>query len=562
MQLSRQKQRVILFLMLLFGALIIVAFVFIRFYLAPTLEKYIIDAVEKQTSGAYSISVGKTTVNPLAQHITFDDIVFKPKKETEKNPHSNLIWVKTENLTLKTGNIFSVLLRKSDTLNVEKIELRNPDITIRQHEKKDSTEKQLQSEKQTAVSLSGILLKKIRVTDGSFSFFPQKTGELKVDTFSIETSPLFIDLKEKDNSVFLSDVLQNVHISLRHTRFAVDSLHSLFVERLDYSAKKKQMTIDSLYFSPLPDKSEYAKQYGWQKKYIALHFTSLRIDSMKPMTDYNKIEAKRLNVEGLVVEVHKDKRFFLPEKHYPRYPHETIRDLQSVINVSFDTVRFKDSQVLYTQQKENQPLQKYDIKIKYGYCKNFTNDTVKLKKNDTLDIKLVSLVLGNNRFDARFSFYLLNPYLRHTVKGMYYGADFTDFNPLLKDKVNIKATGGKIEKMAFWLSANNRYCDGKVNFYYHDLEIEILKEEESGKKVNRKFLSFLLNKTRIIKKRNPEKDKALRIGEAHSSREPDKSIVNLWIKAILSGIVHSIVPDSKRDIFKYRTKFADSKNIR
>lgn len=92
-----------------------------------------------------------------------------------------------------------------------------------------------------------------------------------------------------------------------------------------------------------------------------------------------------------------------------------------------------------------------------------------------------------------------------------------------------------MQKANFKINANLRRSNGQVVFYYNDLKVNLLKEDEDGAKKKKGLLSFLAN-TILIKDENPTKGGEVRTANITFERVPQASFFNLMWKSVFVGI--------------------------
>ena len=117
--------------------------------------------------------------------------------------------------------------------------------------------------------------------------------------------------------------------------------------------------------------------------------------------------------------------------------------------------------------------------------------------------------------------------------------DMKVLNPISKSLGLVSIEQGKVQKASFNINANLRSSNGQVVFYYSDLKINLLKEDEDGQKKKKGFLSFLANNV-LIKNDNPSKGEALRIANITYERVPQASFFNLMWKSVFVGIREAV----------------------
>ena len=117
--------------------------------------------------------------------------------------------------------------------------------------------------------------------------------------------------------------------------------------------------------------------------------------------------------------------------------------------------------------------------------------------------------------------------------------DLKVLNPLSKSLGLVAIEQGKVQKASFNINANLKRSSGQVIFYYNDLKVNLLKEDEDGEKKKKGLLSFLAN-TILIKNDNPTKGESVRKANVTFEREPQASFFNLMWKSVFVGIRETV----------------------
>jgi hypothetical protein len=104
-----------------------------------------------------------------------------------------------------------------------------------------------------------------------------------------------------------------------------------------------------------------------------------------------------------------------------------------------------------------------------------------------------------------------------------------------------------IEKLDFNVNGSNYGGKGSLQFYYKNLNIQLLKKVDGKDELQKQgFISTLANNL-IIDKSNPDKKGNLRPGPIDLVREPDVSFFSFLYKALLDGLKPSVGYDKKTE---------------
>ena len=104
-----------------------------------------------------------------------------------------------------------------------------------------------------------------------------------------------------------------------------------------------------------------------------------------------------------------------------------------------------------------------------------------------------------------------------------------------------------ISKLHFNVDASNYYGKGQLEFYYTNLNVQLLKKVEGKAELQTQgFISKLAN-TLIIESANPDKKGNFRPGPINLKRDPNLSFFSFLYKALLDGLKPSVGFDKKTE---------------
>ncbi|MCY1537936.1 hypothetical protein D9M68_734540 [compost metagenome] len=216
------------------------------------------------------------------------------------------------------------------------------------------------------------------------------------------------------------------------------------------------------------------------------------------------------------------------------YPHNALKRLPFPAIV--DTVALKGVNVAYTEYNE-QTKERGTLHLKNlrGKVLNVTNDSLRLTQNNHARAELKTAIMGAASLNIAIDFNLTQAGAPFHYKGAVQPFSMTVLNPLAKPLGQIAIESGQVKRVDFDIQANERGSEGRVNFIYSDLKVNLLKKDDQGKNKEKGLLSFLAN-TLLVKNENPEKEKEARTAQVQFSRVPQASFFNLMWKSIFSGI--------------------------
>jgi hypothetical protein len=148
-----------------------------------------------------------------------------------------------------------------------------------------------------------------------------------------------------------------------------------------------------------------------------------------------------------------------------------------------------------------------------------------------------SLILGFSYNLPQFSF-----------EGSFKQFNFADLNDVIEAFVPAKISKGVVDKIEFSGIAKNNGSSGKMEFLYHDLDVELQLEDKA--KWKNSVLSFAANT--VVASSNPEsKNRPPKIVKFHTERDMNKGFINVILKSVLTGLKETVLM-SKENKKNYR----------
>lgn len=151
-------------------------------------------------------------------------------------------------------------------------------------------------------------------------------------------------------------------------------------------------------------------------------------------------------------------------------------------------------------------------------------------------VNVSAMFMGKGRLDTEFSFNLSKSNGDHRIKGRLGPLDLIELNTALVPLRAVSIRSGHIDKLTFDIWLNNDVSDGRVQFLYKDLKIDLLNEDQLARTGLGNIIKSAIANTFIIKENNPSGTNEVRMGSVHYEREKNRSIFNFWLNSILAGI--------------------------
>jgi hypothetical protein len=132
-----------------------------------------------------------------------------------------------------------------------------------------------------------------------------------------------------------------------------------------------------------------------------------------------------------------------------------------------------------------------------------------------------------------------------TVTGRTEGtSNFANLNKTVLPAIGLQFKSGRLDGLRFDIRGTPASLSGSLTMLYHDLDVELHKENQEKAKT----LSWAANA--LLKKSNPKPNGNIIVGEIQTERVYYKGLGNFLWKGVQSGIVNSLNPFGKRRIVK------------
>ena len=118
---------------------------------------------------------------------------------------------------------------------------------------------------------------------------------------------------------------------------------------------------------------------------------------------------------------------------------------------------------------------------------------------------------------------------------------------LVKPLALVHVQSADVQRLTFNVDANNYNGKGNLEFYYKNLNVQLLKKVDGKAELQKQGLISKLANTLIIKSDNPDKKGNFRPGPINLQREPTVSFFSFLYKGLLDGLKPSVGFDKKTE---------------
>ena len=246
-----------------------------------------------------------------------------------------------------------------------------------------------------------------------------------------------------------------------------------------------------------------------------------------------------LTAEGTTINIYHDRSLPSGPPKSNNFPHQLL--MNAAIPVSIKKILLRNTMVSY---EEFNPKSMHTGVVSFsnvnGEISNVTNLKEEIAQNPFTVITASADFLNEGKLDAVFRFDLANANAGNfSVDATLGNMEGAALNKITEGLALIKIKSVTVDQLKMQIKGSNKSATGNVKFAYHDLEFDILKNDE-GELKKRGLFSFIANKL-IVNKSNPGKKggqpKEVAVTQQH---DPHRSFFNLIWKTLQAGIIKTV----------------------
>lgn len=532
----------------------------------PILTEQIKTLLYKSTDSLYTISFTNVSTNILTGSATLQnvkisaDTVRYRKLIALKRAPNNLYTVTLKKLVVK--HFHPLTLYRSQKLQIEEVLFDKPEVLMmnRQFDFNENRPPRPIKSPYAFISknLKEFSIKTIRFQDASFKYINRNVDVLNVfaiDDLNITLQDLLVDSTSADDPdrIYL---LKDVIINLKDYQYQTpNKMYNIKLNQLDFRASTGRLSINKFELQPLYDEMEFGEVAGYSVDRYHIQMSNIALNGIDLPVYVSKQElrAKEMNIANGFVSVFNNdngQQHKTGEKRTGRFPHQLLQKYAPPVLV--EKINLKDVDVSYSvYNTESQQRGKISFENTSGVFKNVTNlDKIKAI-NPLMDVNLNTFLLGQGSLNLNFQFNLTAPKGDFLYNGILHSFNARVLNQITKPLGLVRINRGIVDKLKFNFTADNNGAKGKVDFYYYDLSVALMRNDPSKDHlVTRGLLSILANAL-IIKSENPDRDGKFTSANVDYQKPENTSFFSLIWRSLFIGIKNSIgVTEEKQQIIQ------------
>jgi hypothetical protein len=331
-----------------------------------------------------------------------------------------------------------------------------------------------------------------------------------------------------------------------------DSSTTLKWYNAEYSYGNKTLSLDSFTYFPTQPRDSVIANTPHQTDYLTFHSGAIRLTDFN-LEKYKKdsaILANTLYITNPVISTYRDKQPPFLANIIKPLPVDMIKRINiplllNGINLINGTLKYTEKNAK-TRAEGTLELNRMNVALRNIKNRNITStDSLSLTMNAFLmDSAELNLRVKESYTDSLSGFLM-------TVRMKPTSLSF--LNPVLAPLSNVIITSGTIDSFHLRAIGRENLALGKMNMYYHDLRIKLVKDGDMEKSSFLGRVASYLANAILIKKSNDG-----RTGLVYFERLRDRSFFNYIVKMTFSGMATSVgVVKNRKYLKKYNQELKE-----
>lgn len=514
----------------------------------PIIKEKLQQVVLEGSDSLYSINIGKIDVDVIGSRITLTDaiLIIDSARLTQldnlQRAPNDIYKISLKNLVIEGIGIDDFIKKK--TIDLDVLNIKEPNVEIFHHKRSynytppDTTSLY----KKIAEQVGHFSLHNLFVQDIDFVYhnLTNENKQTRLKNLTINFTDILIDsTTQNDSTRFL--YAKDANIFLKDYNMATpDSLYNFHIDSFALNASSHKLNMKNLSLKPRGNKENFSSKLDYYKdRYdVTVRSASIQYIDWWNLLSQEGFTARQVKLDDGNVEVFADRT--LPDPHKNKvgnYPHQLLMRLKLPVTINnIDANNFKVTYIELNPKTQKSGSIVFDNI--YGSFTNITNKPEEIAQNKYFSLDANAKLMGSGPLHASFKFDLTKADDGVFSLDVDLGAmDGKELNGATKSLGLFEIKSADIKKLQMHMTATNNRSNGTVTFYYDNLQVEVLKQddEEQNKLKKRGFLSFIANAF-IIEKSNARNDKNKDPKYVYYKRDPEKSFFNLIWKTIFTGL--------------------------
>lgn len=505
-------------------------------------------ALDNSKNEHYHIQIDRAKVNLFTMSLILKGLSLTPDSvafaDMQEGKVSGPLY-KLDVPVLRVRNIGVISLLSDKQINIGEIILKKSRVNIYLSGiKKDSEVKntpkprRFNSDSLRIKGVAGGMLSYLKLSDFNLYIINNSSGDtmLTAPNFDLELDNFTLE-KNKDSTFRLR--LGQFNFELRNERFHLPgNKYLLSFDYLTYNKNNAKLQITDLVIKPRYTRKQMISFSPYQYEIYDVKVKDLQVNHLllgRAARD-SGVFITNVLVDGMVLDIFKDKLKPFDETKRPKLPHELLRSLN--FDLFVDSINIHNSKLIYAEKhklvEELMHVELDDLEVD---IENVTSITDSIISGTVMEISLRANIQNSIPMGVDIYFPMKSVSDTFYFSGFMRSGNMKKFNNILLPALGITFENGYLDDLEFWASANPKWSIGEMTMKYHDLEGNVRKQDMVNQN---KFLSWAANQ--LIMKNNPSANKAVRPVPMYFERVEYKGMGNFLWKTIQSGIMATVIP--------------------
>ena len=510
------------------------------------------ELVLKSSDSLYHIEYSDFDLNIASGDATLKDFKMIPdtavyqKLVALKKAPDNLFQLGVKKLTIK--NIGARKAYQDKMLDISAIVIDKPDLTIinKRYAFNDTV--------------------KVGKPKAPYEIMKKIFKQLKIDSISLndisvnyinKSKPVIKHTALKHLDINISDVLIDSLSALDPNRFyytkevnvilhgyqikTPDSLYTASLKQIYFSTSKRKIILDKVTFLPRYNRTDFYKKVGRSTDRFTLRFDQITlsdIDLQSILSD-QILYAGVMDIKKSNVEIYNDNSYKGKKTNkIGKDPHQALQDV--ALDLKLKRINLSHTNITYAEADATSGATGIiTFNNTSGYFTNVTNDDDAKKVNPYMSAHVRTTFMGVAPLQVNFKFNLLAKDGAFNYNGTLGSFDGRKLDKLLKPLALVHIEQADIKKLNFNVNASNYKAKGHLEFYYNNLNVQLLKKVDGKAELQNQGLISTVANT-LIRDDNPDKKGNFSPGPIDLPRDPTTSFFSFLYKALLDGIKPSV----------------------
>jgi hypothetical protein len=527
----------------------------------PILQQKLKDLVLKSSDSLYHIEYSDFDLNLSTGDATLSDFKLIPdtvvyqKLVAQKKAPDNLFILRVKKLSIK--NVGARKAYQEKILNIDNITIENPDLTIvnKRYTFNDTVKV---GKPKAPYEIIKKIFKQLRIDsislkDISVNYINKSnpvTKQTALKHLDIDISSVLIDsLSSKDTNRFY--YTKGINITLHDYKIATpDSLYNIALKQIFFSTSQRKIVLDNVSLTPRYNHNSFYRKTGMSGDIFTLKFRKIDINDidLQRFLREQKLYAGTLDIVNSSVNIYSNNAYGGKKSiKIGEDPHQALQKV--ALDMQLKRLNIKNTDITYSETDAT-TLATGIIFFKNtnGYILNVTNDPAIKKINPFMTARIKTSFMDAAPLQVNFKFNLVAPNGAFNYSGMLGSFDGKILDKLVKPLAMVHVQSADIQRLTFNVNANNYNGKGHLEFYYKNLNVQLLKKVAGKAELQNQGLISKLANSLVIDNENPDKKGNFRPGPIDLKRESTVSFFSFLYKGLLDGLKPSVGFDKKTEL--------------